>query len=52
MLQILKFLALLAVIFVGIDLLAALVYLFGWLFLRAVDYWGAWMDAHPEERKQ
>ena len=52
MMEILKFLALLAGIFAGIDLLAALVYLFGWLFLRAVDYWGAWMDAHPEEGKQ
>lgn len=20
--------------------------------LRLADYWGAWMDAHPEERKK
>lgn len=46
--KILLFLAALAGIGLLLDALLAIAYLAVRLFLRAVDYWGAWMDEHPE----
>ena len=46
--KILLFLGALAGIGLLLDALLAIAYLAVRLFLRAVDYWGAWMAEHPE----
>ena len=46
--KILLFLAALAGLGLLLDALLAIAYLTIRIFLGAVDYWGAWMDEHPE----